>query len=159
MFREPGVERSRRMLIRIRHELDESVDPGPWIAAARTLAATSVITENASLYLVTIFLECITFNAVVTDPEMLRIDAEMARVRRAHGLSEDEDWYVNEGPPEWQALNVDWERRDLEIRVATLRALGQEEVAGWLERAPEEFDERSRAGNREFWGERADKDL
>lgn len=152
--REPGKERAQRMMRRIRAELEETPEPGPWIAAARALAAQSVITENAALFLTEIFLECITFNAVHSDPEIVRLYAELDRVKREHGLSEDEDWLVHEGPPEWQELNAAWNRRDDEIRAAALRALGYGEIADLMERDPEGFEERSHAGYQDFWGSR-----
>lgn len=147
------------MLERIRVELFRSRDPGPWIAAARTLAATAVITENASLYLIEIFLETITFHAAATDAELVRIEGEMERIKREHGLTEDEDWYVDEGPEEWQALAAAWDRRDDAIRVAMLRTLGHDEVAELLERDPVGFQERSSAGHQEFWGPRGEESL
>jgi hypothetical protein len=144
------------MLARIAEELARTPEPGPWIAAARTLAAQSVITENAALYLVEHFLECLTFHAIGHDPEMMRIQDGIDRVKREHGLGEDEDWYVDEGPAEWQALNADWERRDDEIQRATLRALGHGDLADLMQRDLEEYESRAEAGYYEFWGDRAD---
>lgn len=77
----------------------------------------------------------------------------MERVKRAHGLDEDEDWLLTDAPAEWQALNAAWDRRDEAIRVATLRTLGHDDLADFLERDPDEFDLRGAAGHRELWGE------
>lgn len=126
--------------------------PGPWIAAARKLAAQGAISEDAVYHLVELFLECVTGDAAANDPEMLRIYDELARVRREHGLAEDEDWLVHEGPAEWQALNEDWDRRDLEIRVGALRALGHDDIAEVLERDPEGFRRREASGHFDLWG-------
>lgn len=149
---EPGAERSRRILGRIRKELDETLEPGPWIAAARTLAAEGVITADAVYYFVEILLECITLHASGHDAEMLRLYAEIDKVKRAHGLRADEDWYIHEAPPEWQALNESWNERDREIRVRTLRGLGHEDIADVLERDPEEFGRREAGGHGDLWG-------
>jgi hypothetical protein len=154
LVHEPGIERAQRMMLRISEELIRTPEPGPWIAAARTLAAQSVITENALVYLVEQFLECITMDAIGHDPEMMRIEEEIERVKRQHGLGEDDDWYVHEGPPEWQELTAAWDQRDDELRVATLRALGHGELAELRERDLEEYQSRSDAGHSEFWGDR-----
>jgi nucleotide-binding universal stress UspA family protein len=146
------------MIMQIREEVDRARAPGPWIAAARALAADSVISDDAASYLIDNFLECITLSSMENDPEMVRLGHEMDRVRREHGLTEDEDWLVHEGPEEWEQLNADWERRDLEIRVATLRALGHGDIAGMMERDPEEFQLRVSTGHGEFWGERLEED-
>lgn len=161
MFREPSAERSRRMMMRITTELERAAEPnpGPWIAAARSLHARSLITENAALYLVEMFLESITFWAMDNDPEMLRLHDEIDRVKREHGLAEDEDWYLHEGPEEWRLLTEEWDRRDYALRTAALRVLGHDDIADLLERDPDDFDHRTSLGHREFWGERADEDV
>lgn len=140
------------MMGRILTELEASPEPGPWIAAARALAAEGVVSADAVFYFAEHFLECITFQAVNHDPEMLRIYAEIDEVKRAHGLRDDEDWYVDDGPAEWQALNKAWDERDHELRVSTLRALGHDDLADVLERDPEEFRGREASGYFDIWG-------
>lgn len=152
LVNEPSSDRSRRILGRIREELDRTPEPGPWIAAARALAAKGAVTADAVYYFVEIFLECITARAAWNDPEMLRLDGEMNRVKREHGLDEDDDWLVHEGPAAWQALNAAWDRRDHEIRVTTLRALGHDDIADLLERNPDDFGLREASGHFDLWG-------
>lgn len=158
LAQEPKERRAKRLMVRITKELDASAAPGPWIRAAQTLADDAQISPNAALYLIERFLESVTMKAAASDPEMLRIEAELDRVRRAHGLAEDEDWYVHEGPPEWQALNEEWNRRDDALRAAKLREVGRDDLATLLERDPEEFEARSTAGHEDFWGWREEED-
>src|SRR6185437_5445948 len=47
---EPNRDRARRMLIRIRRDLDAQPEPGPWIAAARTLSERLIISFDALYY-------------------------------------------------------------------------------------------------------------
>lgn len=141
------------MMSRVLAELERTPVPGPWIAAARTLATTGVITDDAVYYFVAIFLECLTFEAAGNDAEMLRLYAEMERVKRAHGLAEDEDWFVYEAPAEWQALNAAWDQRDADLRVSALRAMGHDDIAALLERDPEDFRRREASGYYDVWGE------
>lgn len=145
--------------MRIRDEVDRSGAVGPWIAAARALAADGVITADAALFLVEAFLDAVTYASLESDPEMVRICEEMDRVKREHGLDEDEEWYVDEGPEEFERLNDEWERRDHENRIAALRALGHGDIADLLERDPEEFDRRTSIGHREFWGDRIEEEF
>lgn len=149
---EPARARSARMMGRIRRELDDTRDPGPWIAAARTLAAEGVISADAVYYFVEILLECITLQSTSHDGEMLRLEHEMDQLKRAHGLRDDEEWYVNEGPPEWTSLNDAWNERDREIRVSTLRTLGHGDIADLLEHDPAEFRSREASGHFDVWG-------
>ena len=86
---EPARARSGRMMKRIRTELDDTREPGPWITAARTLAAEGVISADAVYYFVEILLECSTLHAAAHDGEMLRLEHEMDQVKRAHGLRDD----------------------------------------------------------------------
>lgn len=149
---EPGEERARRMMGRILTELEKTPEPGPWIAAARALAAEGLVSADAVFYFAEIFLECVTFRAVDNDPEMLRIYAEIDEVKRAHGLRDDEDWLVHDGPAEWQVLNAAWDERDRELRVLTLRAFGHHDLADVLERDPKEFRSREASGYFDVWG-------
>lgn len=152
LIKEPGKDRSRRIIGRIREELDRTPEPGPWIAAARALEAKGAISTDAVYYFVEIFLECITAQAAWNDPELLRLYGEMNRVKREHGLGEDEDWLVHEAPAAWQTLNAAWDRRDEEIRVATLRALGHHDIADVMESHPDDFSRREASGYYDLWG-------
>jgi len=154
LLREPSKDRSRRIIGRIREELERGRQVGPWIAAARTLAARGDISADAAYYFFEIFLECITANGARNDPEMLRLYDEIDKVKRAHGLTEDEDWLIADAPAEWLVLNAAWDRRDAELRAATLREVGQDDLADLLERDPDEFGRRVDAGHLDYWGAR-----
>ena len=149
---EPAIGRSQRILMRIRNELDASLEPGAWISAARSLEARGLISADTAIYFTTIFLECITFHALESDTELLRLTSEMKLFERAQGLQEDETWLISEAPAEWLAMNDAWERRNKAILVATLRELGQADLADLLERNPVGFEDRGTAGYRDLWG-------
>lgn len=157
-IREPRRDRALQITGRICEELERTPEPGPWIAAARTLAARGDISTNAVYHLVEMFLDGITAHAASNDPEMLRLYGEMDRVKREHGMAEDDDWRVDEGPAEWQALNSAWDRRDDEIRVATLRRMGHDDIADVLEHDPEEFGRREESGRYDLWGAREEEE-
>ncbi|MBX9929063.1 MAG: hypothetical protein K2X99_09140 [Gemmatimonadaceae bacterium] len=141
------------MFKRIREEADRTASPDPWLSAAATLLEREVITEDSCVYLVELFVECLTPGAMENDPELLAVQEEMDAYLRSRGLSEDHDWFVDESPPEWRALNTRWERRDDQIKQDALRACGLAWIADIWERDPKEFSGRGAVGYYEVWGD------
>jgi hypothetical protein len=149
---ESSKERKHRIFRRILTELEVSVLPGPWIAAARSMQRRGIISTDLLIYFAEMFLECVTSYASEHDAELLRLYDELHRVERNHGLKEGETWYVDEAPAEWTALNAEWDRRSNAIRVARLREMGDSELADLLEKDPREFEISGAVGHQELWG-------
>jgi hypothetical protein len=155
---ETARERKGRIMGRIVLALDETAEPGPWIAAARSLEARGTISFDAVAYFAGRFLECISFHSSTCDAEMLRISDEMRRIEKVHGLHEDESWSLDEAPPEWLDLNKAWDQRDDAIKIATLRALGHEDLADLVAKDPREFEGAGAVGYHELWGDDGEDD-
>lgn len=85
------------------------------------------------------------------DPELQRIEHEMAAIKRAHGLPEDDDWPDDEEPAESQALHAAWEARNRAAQLERLRDSGCADVADLREANPDELRRRSRKGSAELW--------
>jgi hypothetical protein len=153
LCREPNRERSLRTLARIRHDLDGNPDPGPWIAAARTLSERLIISENAFYYFAELFTECVVLAASDSDPALCRTRDEMEDIERAHGLRDDEYWRPDDAPDDWRALNDAWDRRADEIVVSCLRETANADLADLREQNPREFERRSTQGRIDLWGE------
>jgi hypothetical protein len=153
LVREPNPDRAHRMMRRIRGDLERNPQPGPWITAARTLSERLIISEDAFYYFADMFLESIMMHASRSDPELGRLMNEIDAIERAHGLTENEAWHVNEGPPDWRALNDAWDRRADDIMVAALRENGDVDLATLREQNPDEFEARASRGYRDVWGE------
>jgi hypothetical protein len=153
LVREPNLDRAERMIARIQDGLDDDPEPGPWIAAARTLSERLIISENAFYHLVGLFTECLIFAASGTDPELQRIRDEILAVQRAHGLRADESFYLDDAPEDWLAVNTKWDRRADAIIAARLRELGHADVATLLETDRDEFTRRAELGEAELWGD------
>jgi hypothetical protein len=141
------------MFARIREGLDADPKPGPWIAAARTLSERLIISDDTLYYLVEMFTECLVYAGSQSDPELVRISDEIEAIERAHGLNGDEYWRLDEGPPEWQRLNENWDHRADEIVGACLRELGHADIADLREKNRSEFEGRSAKGRTDLWGE------
>ena len=69
----------------------------------------------------------------------------------AHGLGEDEDWVVGEGPEEHERL-AEFERACDQIATDTFREYGEPELAELWRHDRAEFDRRCEAGRRHFQG-------
>lgn len=141
------------MLARIRHDLDANVDPGPWIAAARTLSERLIISENSFYYFTELFTECVVFAASKSDPELCRIRDQMDEIEQSHGLRDDEFWHIDDAPDDWRDLNLAWDRRADEIVASSLRQLGHADLATLREQNPSEFERRGTQGRIDLWGE------
>ncbi len=140
--------------MRIRHDLEQSTapDPGPWLAAARTLSERLIISENSLYYFAEIFTECMIFSASVADPELGRIRHEMDGIEIAYGLAEGQIWPLEEAPVEWAELNDKWNARANEIVVTTLRRTGHTDLADARENNLRDFDRRVNKGRIELFG-------
>jgi hypothetical protein len=153
LVREPNVERAQRTLERIRLDLDSAPDPGPWLAAARTLNERLIISDDTWYYFAEIFTECVLYSQSNRDPSLVQIHSDMVAIEHAHGLGEDEFSRVDEAPPEWRSLNDAWERRANEIVASALREHGHADLADAFERQPREFEKRGEKGRIDLWGE------
>jgi hypothetical protein len=60
-------------------------------------------------FLIFMLVESTTTALIDVDPRLGAITADLERIEREHGLEEGEYWHANEVPPEWQALNREWE--------------------------------------------------
>lgn len=153
LVRERNRERQVRILGRIRHDLDASADPAPWIAAARTLSERLIISERMLYYFVEIFIESVIFDASKGDEQLAAIRDEMNAIERAHGLAEDESWYIDEAPAEWRELNDAWDCRADAVCVEYLRAHGHADIARVFEARRDEFSDMGNAGRLELLGD------
>jgi hypothetical protein len=157
--REKYADRAQRMWARILDGLDAVPEPAPWISAARTLSERLIISEDAFYWFAEKLTECLVFHGSKHDPELLRIYDEIDQIKRDHGLGEDEDWLVGEGPEEWTALNERWNARADEIVDAALRAAGSADVADLRKNDPNRYDERVDKGRLELWNDASDEEL
>jgi hypothetical protein len=157
MAREPSRERALRTMNRIRTDLDAHPDPAPWLAAARTLSERLIISEDSWYYLAEMFTECLVYRGSAEDPELVGLYAEMQAMERAHGLTEDEHWFIDEAPPEWRALEHAWNQRADAIVNAYLRESGHADAAELRENDRRDYEGRSAKGRTDLWG--PDEDL
>ena len=75
--------------------------------SARVRQASSA--DGLAHFLIHKFAESMIAAVLYTDPVLGDIMRRIDEVRFAHGLEDDEDWRIDEGPPEWQELNRQWD--------------------------------------------------
>src|SRR5947207_2218484 len=73
------------------------------------------------------------------------------------GLDEEEDWLIDEMPPERRALEDDWSRRADQLQADAIRRAGGERFANLLENEPDEFEGQSAVGHATFWARWPDR--
>jgi len=80
--------------------------------------------------------------------EIESIFAAIDHIKQEHGLSEDEDWSVGEGPDEYVKLNKDFEIADEKRLIATFREFGLHDLADMLLTNRAEYDRLRERGRR-----------
>lgn len=99
------------------------------IGCLRELRALGVITPAQAFFLIANVTEQAMLARVEEDPVFLRIEGRLRAIEREHGLREDEWWRIGEGPPEWDALNEEWERHFDQQWSELLRSCGEPTMA------------------------------
>lgn len=151
LITEPKSARALRMLTRIRQDLDDTPEPGPWLVALRSSMECGTIGFDTLCYLSELLTECVIFQGSAHDPELVSLHDAKVAIERAAGLSEGDTWYIDQAPPEWRALNNRWNARADALATACLRANGLGDVATLWESSPRDFDGRTAQGRVDLW--------
>jgi hypothetical protein len=150
MVRETNEDRRHRMFERILNDLDANPALVPWLNAVATLRDRLIIGEPETCYLASMFAESAIFGAV-GDPELDRIVADMQNIERANGLHPDESYGLDDAPPDWLALNTEWDARSDVITAQLLRDGGLGDLARMYVERRAQFDDRSEEGRSRLW--------
>ena len=153
-----GTEYGAQLFDRVLDIITSTGDADPWIRAVQRGREEGSISAAASRFMIFKFAEMTPSVLMKTDPGLADITARIDAIRRAHGLTEDEDWNVDEGPPEWQALQTSWNERCDALMAELFERNGEHELAsmthpsgdslyqaGAAEMFPWEFDEEEEA--------------
>lgn len=150
MVREASEDRRHRMFKRILDDLDANPALVPWLNAVATLRDRLIIGEPETCYLASMFAESAIFGAV-GDPELDRIVADMQNIERANGLRADESYSLDDAPPDWLALNTEWDARADVITAQLLRDGGLADLARMYVERRAHFDDQSEEGRGRLW--------
>lgn len=104
-----ATEHGKRLVNRAMAIVEKTGKPNRWIFEVRRARENGSISPAVARFLIFNFAEATITALVSTHPQLTNITARIDRIEREHGLAEGEHWYVHEGPPEWQALNQEWD--------------------------------------------------
>lgn len=148
-----GEEGALLVVRSVREGIGAGEDPRPWLRAVQIARDTGVLSADAAHYLFDVFVEEASARQIDRDAELQEASRLMDASRAAHGLADDEDFYVDEGPEDWQAARRRWEARFDQIRAEWFRRIGEQELAAETLFRPDEFMEATERGRLEVLGE------
>jgi len=109
--------------------VERSGEPNSWIFEVKRARERGVINPALAHFLIYKFAESAMMQLVDRDSLLSSLDGQLRFIEREHGLAEDEGWNLDEGPPEWQALNRELDTRYDEILLDIFLRNGELEIA------------------------------
>lgn len=114
----------------------------------QALYASRLFSTQEYVFHASLTLERLADKRAQNDSELNQINHAINKIRKKHGLKEDEDWRVGEGPEEHIHLNERWNTRYKHIELDVFREFGFSDLAELSEKSPNEFDRLRERGRR-----------
>jgi hypothetical protein len=149
-----GEEEARLIVRDVRDALSHGDDAEPWLRAVLLARDVGALSDDATHYLLDVLSEEPAFRESERDVELRAAADAMDACKAAHGLTEDEEFLVDDAPEEWQVARRHWESRFERIRADWLRRLGEHRLADELLLRPDDFQAASHRGWREVIDDR-----
>jgi hypothetical protein len=127
----------------------ESTDE-EFLSAYQSIRDSGVLPEDAGFHLVCWQIDLMTERLAET--ALRELESRLDAIRSAHGLAEDEDWLLAEAPPEYRAVNEEYDRATDDLFIRVLEAHGEHAIATLFQTDKEAFDQRDEAGREYFHG-------
>ncbi len=141
-----GTYRARDLIRRIGDEIVEPADVPQWASAIQLARDVGAVPPAECYALLDIVTEGGMGSLTQTDAKLCRLADAMRMIATADGLSDDEDYYLDEAPAEWLELNRQWDQRFDQLRADLFRRNGEAGMANELLLFPEAFEARSQEG-------------
>lgn len=151
-----GTWRCRDLIRRITDEIVEPAQVPKWASAIQLARDVGAVGATECYALLDIVTESAMLDLTGTDAELRRLSDGMIEIQRANGLAEDEDYYVDEAPADWLALNRQWEHRYDQLRADLFRRMGEAGMANEVLLHPDTFEGRSQEGRDALFAIRED---
>ena len=128
-----------------------------FLRVAKAMREAGVLSDDKAFYMIAHPIISIAEDRVLISgahPALEAISEKIRRVKRARGISEDEDWPRGEGPREYQELDEEWRRVYDAVFAATFEEYGEPELAALYRQEYEKFAQQYEKGRRTFGGKR-----
>ena len=106
---EIGTPRAKRLVLDAMKVVQATGKPDAWIRELQRGRDRGAISHPIARFLIFKLVESAITPLIDLHPRLAPITREIQRVESEHGLEEGEYWLIHEGPPEWQALNREWD--------------------------------------------------
>lgn len=125
----------------------------PVMRMIQALGDAGVFSDEERFFLLASIGDAVLPTRAREDPRFDEVERAMEDVRTAHGLTDDEEWLLDESPAEYQALAQEWDRIADTQMAAWFASLGEREMA-WLRlHNASEFEALFEVGRVELSGE------
>ncbi len=153
-----GTAEAREVIRDIEDDIANGTPLTRFTRAVQLAREVGAITDENAFGLIDVMTECAFQGMIADDPVLSALEAEIAAIKRANGLEDDEDYCIDEGPPDWLALNRLWDRRMDALRVTLFRRVGEPGMAAMMLLRVDEFDERVARARSELFALREEAD-
>ena len=114
----------------------------------RALYASRLFCTQEYLFHVVWPLDLLATDRAQDDRELEQISHAIGEIRKKHGLKDEEDLRIGEGPEEYIHLNKQWDARYNKLNLDVLREFGFNDLADLAEQSPDEFSRLRERGRR-----------
>lgn len=128
------------------HALESLVLARRLITATRILRDTGQLDRAIAFHLIAYFAEWGIGEFTDKDPALRSAADRMHEIERAYGVDPEYSFAVDEAPPEWLAINAEWDRRADELEIGLLHAVGEPDMAAMRELRPKDYESRREEG-------------
>ncbi len=147
---ERTLDRENRLLAAIRNEMMAGPDPAPWLGDIMSLHREEALPHDERFFFLEIITDAVSTRAFDQDFLTMELARQIDRIEADHGLTKDELWRIDEGPPEWRELTSRCDSRLDELIILAFRAAGDIEAAELYERSQSEFGGAVALGQAQF---------
>lgn len=125
---------------------------GSWRDAERIMRWVQATCEAGyfspieKFYLLASLGDVVALSRARENPRFVEVDRSMDRVKREHGLGDDQDWYLRDAPAEYVALNTQYMALEAQEMADWYASLGEHELAYLIVNDPDRLAARWEVG-------------
>ncbi len=120
------------------------------LSVYQAIRDSGVLPEDAGFHLVCWQIDLMTEGLAVA--ALRELENRLDAIRSDYGLAEDEDWSLAEAPPEYQAVNEEYDQASDDLFIRELEAHGEHAIATLYRTDKDNYERRNEAGREYFHG-------